>query len=248
MMEKGALLHRRNVVAQCVDLPQLSYQCIVALVLQRFPFPWGLILTHKSAKRGCCAFASNSSCSLLTGKPLCDSWWVLWKKSSGRGLREMESVSTDFFRKIASRFQPLAGVARQREIVGEDHPRREGGKRLSSLLKKGPRSRALDSRFRGNDEKRNVFPSRHPRESGDPGERPLFQQPVRSPHRLKWHDLLVPPRQLPRDLRPARKALGVVFAGMCVFQEHLNHTALGDIQCMLDVLANPFLVESSRDV
>jgi len=46
----------------------------------------------------------------------------------------------------------------------------------SRLLKKAPRSRALDSRFRGNDEKRNVFPSRHPRESGDPGEGRLSQR------------------------------------------------------------------------
>ena len=46
----------------------------------------------------------------------------------------------------------------------------------NSLLKRAPRSRALDSRFRGNDENRKVFPHRHPRESGDPGEGRPFQR------------------------------------------------------------------------
>jgi len=56
---------------------------------------------------------------------------------------------------------------------------------LSSLLKMAPRSRALDSRFRGNDGKGKVFSSGHPRESGDPGEAGLFQQPVRSLRELE---------------------------------------------------------------
>ena len=71
------------------------------------------------------------------------------------------------------------------------------GDRGSSLLKKAPTSRALDSRFRGNDGERDVFPNGHPRESGDPGEAGLFQRPVRS-ERL-GANVRIPPAQRVRS-------------------------------------------------
>ena len=49
----------------------------------------------------------------------------------------------------------------------------------SSLSKESPMPAPLDSRFRGNDGKRDVFPGRHPRESGDPEPAGLFQRTVR---------------------------------------------------------------------
>ena len=50
---------------------------------------------------------------------------------------------------------------------------------VQESVEKAPMSHGLDSRFRGNDGKRGVFPSGHPRESGDPGEIGLFQRPAR---------------------------------------------------------------------
>jgi len=47
-----------------------------------------------------------------------------------------------------------------------------------SPLKKAPASGALDSRFRGNDGKRDVLTYRHLRESGDPGEAGFFPRPA----------------------------------------------------------------------